>query len=109
MLSHGRRLRKSGCPDSTHVRRHPRTSQAVAEIVVVGVGDGGSDDDGRGTDAWVNEAPETGVLCVVSPSSSMAAGLNGQGGNGENKISIWSGRGKDDFPLPTHFISGQNC
>ena len=48
---------------------------------MVGDGDGSSDGDRRSTDAWVNEAPEMGVLCVVSPSPSMAAGLNGRGGN----------------------------
>ena len=67
---------------------------------MVVVGDEGSDVDRRSTDAWVNEAPETGVLCVVSPSSSMVVGLKGRGG---------SGRRKDSFGLRTHFLSGRHC
>ena len=41
-----------------------------------------------GTDAGVDEAPGRGVLCLVSPSSFMAAGLRGRGGKGENEISV---------------------
>lgn len=52
-----------------------------------------------GTDAGVDEAPGRGVLYMISPSSSMAAGLEGREGKGENEISVFiGGRAKEtDF------------
>jgi len=57
-----------------------------------------------GTDAAVDEALGRSVLCMISQSPFMAAGLEGRGWKGENEMCVGDGH----FPFAINFIRVHN-